>query len=63
LFLWLDETPAVCGAWEHLVTSTPALGKNAHDARLVAAMTAYGLDHIPTFNDARPRVERVTHRS
>jgi predicted nucleic acid-binding protein len=50
LFLWLDETPAICGVWEQLVASTPVLGKNAHDARFVAAMTVYGLTHLLTFN-------------
>ena len=50
LFLWLDETPAVYGVWERLVASTPVLGKNAHDARLVAAMTVHGLTHLLTFN-------------
>ena len=33
-----------------LVASTPVLGKNAHDARLVAAMTVHGLAHLLTFN-------------
>lgn len=51
LFLWLDETPAVYTAWAQLVASTPILGKNAHDARLVAAMTVHGLSHLLTFND------------
>ena len=39
LFLWLDDTPLVYSVWEGLVTGTPILGKNAHDARFVAAMT------------------------
>jgi hypothetical protein len=38
LFLWLDETPAIYGVWEPLVVSIPVVGKNGHDARLVAAM-------------------------
>jgi predicted nucleic acid-binding protein len=50
LFLWLDETPAVYGIWEHLVASTPVVGKNAHDARFVAAMTVHGLTRLLTFN-------------
>jgi predicted nucleic acid-binding protein len=50
LFLWLDETPAVFTAWEQLVTTTPVVGKNAHDARLVAAMKVHGLTHLLTFN-------------
>lgn len=50
LFLWLDETPAVFTAWEQLVATTPVVGKNAHDARLVAAMKVHGLTHLLTFN-------------
>jgi hypothetical protein len=46
----------IYGAWERLVTSTPVVGKNGHDARLVAAMMAHGLAHLLTFNaqDFRP---------
>jgi len=51
LFLLAEDTPAIFGAWERLVTSIPILGKNAHDARLVAAMTVHGLSHLLTFND------------
>lgn len=50
LFLWLDDLPLVYGVWEGLVTKTPILGKNAHDARFVAAMTVHGLTHLLTFN-------------
>jgi predicted nucleic acid-binding protein len=50
LFLWLDETPAVYGVWEQLVASAPVVGKNAHDARFIAAMTVHGLTHLLTFN-------------
>jgi hypothetical protein len=35
LFQLLDETPAIYGVWEGLVISTPVVGKNGHDARLV----------------------------
>jgi predicted nucleic acid-binding protein len=38
--------------WLRLVTTTPVLGKKAHDARLVAAMRVHGIDTILTFNDA-----------
>jgi predicted nucleic acid-binding protein len=56
LFVLLDETPAIFGVWEGLVTSTPVVGKNGHDARLVAAMMVHGLTHLLTFNapDFRP---------
>ena len=36
--------------WERLVISTPVVGKNGHDARLVAAMTVHRLTHLLTFN-------------
>lgn len=34
------------------MTTHAVSGKNAHDARLVAAMLAHGLTHLLTFNDA-----------
>jgi predicted nucleic acid-binding protein len=38
--------------WERLVGEFSVQGKNAHDARLVAAMQRHGVDHLLTFNDA-----------
>src|SRR5579884_2752909 len=37
-FTVLDDTPAILPAWESLVTANAVIGKDAHDARLVAAM-------------------------
>ncbi|ODT98974.1 MAG: hypothetical protein ABS79_05070 [Planctomycetes bacterium SCN 63-9] len=51
VFHWLDDVAAIYGAWERLVSGKPVLGKNAHDARLVAAMRVHGLTHLLTFND------------
>jgi hypothetical protein len=50
LFILVDDTPAIFSAWERLVVSTPIVGKNAHDARLIAAMMVHGLSHLLTFN-------------
>jgi predicted nucleic acid-binding protein len=50
LFPLFPETPAVYPEWERLVTTHQVAGKNAHDARLVAAMTVHGITHILTFN-------------
>jgi predicted nucleic acid-binding protein len=50
LFLWLDETQAVCVVWDPLVASIPVMGKNAHDARFAAAMTVHGLTHLLTLD-------------
>jgi hypothetical protein len=52
LFPLLPETPAICTEWRRLVVASGILGKNAHDARLVAAMLAHGLTHLLTFNVA-----------
>jgi predicted nucleic acid-binding protein len=52
LFTLLEDTPAILPAWEQLVTAHSVLGKNAHDARLVAAMVVHGVTHLLTFNDA-----------
>lgn len=50
-FWLLDDTPAILPVWEALVTNYGVVGKNAHDARLVAAMLAHGVTHLLTFND------------
>lgn len=51
LSLRLDER-GIFGRWQALVTQHEVKGKNAHDARLVAAMQRHGLTRILTFNGA-----------
>jgi hypothetical protein len=36
--------------WQRLVVQHDVKGRNAHDARLVAAMNVHGVGHILTFN-------------
>lgn len=50
LFTLLPDTPAIFPEWPRLVVHHDVKGKNAHDARLVAAMAVQGLTHILTFN-------------
>jgi predicted nucleic acid-binding protein len=50
LFPVLPDTADVFSEWKRLVTTHQVAGRNAHDARLVAAMTVHGLTHILTFN-------------
>ncbi len=47
----LPELP-VHAEWLDLVTKYRVLGKNVHDARLVAAMLVHGIGEILTFNGA-----------
>jgi predicted nucleic acid-binding protein len=49
--LRLDER-GIFGRWQALVTKHEVKGKNAHDARLAAAMQRHGLTQILTFNGA-----------
>jgi predicted nucleic acid-binding protein len=49
LFDLVPEQP-IQREWERLVTLYRVSGKNAHDARLVAAMVVHGIDGILTFN-------------
>jgi len=49
--LLLDER-GVFAHWRELVATKDVKGKNAHDARLVAAMTRHGLTELLTFNKA-----------
>jgi predicted nucleic acid-binding protein len=46
----LIETADICGEWERLVSQFQVSGKNAHDARIVAAMNVHSVTHIITFN-------------
>lgn len=49
LFQLLPELPLQI-VWEKLVADHRVTGKNAHDARLVAAMTVHRIDSLLTFN-------------
>jgi predicted nucleic acid-binding protein len=49
-FVLLDETPAFLVEWERLAALHAVVGKNVHDARLVAAMVVHGITHLLTFN-------------
>jgi predicted nucleic acid-binding protein len=59
-FTLLDDTPALLPTWESLVATYGIVGKNAHDARLVAAMLIHGVGHILTFNDKDFRPYPIT---
>ena len=50
MFPLLPDTPAIYPIWESLVTQYQVVGKQAHDASLVAAMKAHGLTAILTFD-------------
>jgi hypothetical protein len=50
LFVLREDTPAIFREWERLVVAYQVSGKNAHDARLVAAMIVHGISHLLTFN-------------
>ena len=48
--IWLPEPPDIAARWRALVNKHSVLGKQAHDARLVALMEAHGLTHLLTLN-------------
>lgn len=50
LFSLLPETASIFEEWERLVATHRVSGKDAHDARIVAAMNVHGVTRIPTFN-------------
>jgi predicted nucleic acid-binding protein len=52
LFPFLPDSPAVYPEWERLVVLHNIIGRNAYDARLVAAMAVHGVTHLLTFNTA-----------
>jgi predicted nucleic acid-binding protein len=45
-----SDRPELLATWRTLVLRHDVKGKNAHDARLVAAMNLYALTHLLTFN-------------
>ncbi len=52
LFPLLADSAAIFPAWLGLVTRHAVLGKQGHDARLVAAMMIHQVTHLLTFNVA-----------
>lgn len=50
LFRLLEENPAIYPLWRNLVEAAGVLGKQVHDARLVAAAQTHGVTHLLTFN-------------
>lgn len=52
LFYFLPDAPAVFYEWERLVVLHAVTGKNAHDARIAAALNVHGIAHLLTFNGA-----------
>ena len=50
LFLLPADHKAVYGTWRRLVTEHEVSGKNAHDARIAAALMVHKITHLVTFN-------------
>ena len=49
-FRLLPETPDIFPAWKALVEDLGVIGKQVHDARLVAVCHVHGVTHLLTFN-------------
>ena len=49
-FPMLPDTPDIFPAWKHIVQTTATIGKQVHDARLVAVCHVHGITHLLTFN-------------
>jgi predicted nucleic acid-binding protein len=52
IFRVIPDTPAIFKEWESLVGRYAVKGKEAHDARIVAAMLAHRIPNLLTFNTA-----------
>ncbi len=50
LFTPLADTADIFSEWERIVLQYQVSGKQAHDARLVAAMIVHDVTHLLTFN-------------
>jgi predicted nucleic acid-binding protein len=51
-FSLLPETPDIYPAWKALVGALGVIGKQVHDARLVAVCHVHAVTHVLTFNVA-----------
>jgi predicted nucleic acid-binding protein len=51
-FPLLSETPDIYLAWKAIVVALGVVGKQVHDARLVAVCHAHAVTHLLTFNVA-----------
>lgn len=61
VFALLTDTHEIFAEWERIVVRYQVIGKQAHDARLVAAMKVHRLTHLLTFNDSDfKRFEEIT---
>lgn len=49
-FALLADVPSIFDNWLHIVEDGRAIGKRAHDARIMAAMTAHEVECILTLN-------------
>ena len=49
-FSLLEESPDIFPAWKQIVQQLQIIGKQVHDARLVAICQVHGLSHVLTFN-------------
>ncbi len=50
VFPLLIDTPDIFPAWKAIVGALDVVGKQVHDARLVAVCHAHGVTHLLTFN-------------
>ena len=51
-FPLLEETPAIYPTWKALVERLNVMGKQVHDARLIAVCHVHGIQQLLTFNTA-----------
>jgi len=49
-FPLLSETPDIFPEWKALVSALGVIGKQVHDARLVAVCHVHAVTHVLTFN-------------
>jgi len=50
VFRFLPDVPDIFFEWESIVTTSGVTDTLVYDARLVAVMRVYGLNHVLTFN-------------
>ncbi len=61
IFTLLPDTRDILSEWERLVNQHKVIGRQVHDARLVAAMKVHSITHLLTFQHRRFQTLRRNH--
>jgi predicted nucleic acid-binding protein len=50
VYTYLNDPDDLMGSWQNIIATYQTIGKQGHDARIVALMRSHGVTHIYTMN-------------